>query len=132
MDVNKNAQSVQDHSEELFNMRAELFTDRRNFAKAVDALMLAKAAVGSADLIPAQQAAYQAALEAVGLTDALKNAAAFPLAQDKSAFVERATQSLSEDTTQTVIDKTLRQVGETMTQEISRVVMDGLNADCAQ
>jgi hypothetical protein len=127
METPENLQSIQDHSEELFNMRQELFSDRRNFTKALDMLMLSKAAAGGADLMPAQQAAYQAALEAAGLSEAFKNAAAFPFSQDKSSKVEFASQVLSEDTTQNVLDKMLRTVGESLTQEISRVVMDGLN-----
>jgi hypothetical protein len=124
-------QRAQDHSEEEYSMRQEvrqeIIGQRLNFAKAMDMLMLSRVAVGAADLVPAQTAAYNAALEAVGLTDMMKNASAFPFAVDKTSKVEYGSQTLSEDTTQNVLDKVLRQVGETMTQEISRVVMDGLN-----
>jgi hypothetical protein len=122
------------HDEELFSRREELFGDRRLAAKAYDLAMLNASLTGQVDIHRAYERAIGQANLAAGLTEALKVSDAFPVARDKTSktttvgSMEQNSQTLSEDTTQNVLDKALRQVGETMTQEISRVVMDGLNA----
>jgi hypothetical protein len=120
------SQTVQDHSEELFNMRSELFNDRRNYAKAMDALMVGKVAAGVVDLQPAQEQAYESAMQLAGLNEMLKNAAAFPASQDKTVTTERTSQTLSEDTTQNVIDRALEQVSKTMATDIERTIQEGM------
>jgi hypothetical protein len=127
------AQEATSRSEELFSRREELFGDRRLAAKAYDYAMLIGAVSGQVDLTRAYERAISQANLMAGASEQLKNAAAFPASVDKtlrSTLVgtsEQTSQTLSEDTTQNVLDKALRQVGETMTQEISRTVMDGLN-----
>jgi len=120
------------HEEELFSRREELFGDRRTAAKAYDYAMLVAAIHGQVDLTQAYEHAIAQANLTAGLTQTQKNAAAFPIAIDKLSkttaigTTEQTSQTLSEDTSQTVIDKALRQIGETMSHEISRVVMDSM------
>ena len=129
---NGNMQSVQDHAEEQYTWRTELYGDRRNFAKAMDLLMIGAASRGTVDLKSTYKDAIDNAMLAAGLTQELKNASAYPLAQDKTAkeehvsATERATQTLSEDTTQNVIDKAFEQVSKTMSTDIQRTIQEGL------
>jgi len=122
--------TVDTHDEELFSRREELFGDRRIAAKAYDLAMLNAGLVGQVDLHRAYERAISQANLAAGLTETLKVSDAFPAHRDVGTKTtsEQTSQTLTEDTTQNVLDKALRQVGETMTQEISRVVMDGLTS----
>jgi len=129
-DTSGNVQSIQDHSEEEYTMRQEvrqeIISQRLNFAKGIDLAMLARAFAGGADLMPAQKAAYHAALDAAGVSDAMKNAAAFPAVQDKTVVTERGTQTISEDTTSNVINQAFENFSKTLNTDIQRTLQEGL------
>jgi hypothetical protein len=101
----------------------ELFGDRRLAAKAYDLAMLNASLSGQVDLFRAHERVVSQAMQAAGIARDLKNVAAHPASITVDKTLERGSQTLSEDTTQNV----LRQVGETLTQEISRAVMDAMS-----
>jgi len=119
-------QTVQDHAEEQYTWRSELYGDRRNFAKAMDLLMIGAAARGTVDLKATYAKAVDNVLLAAGIGKELKNAAAYPAAQDKTVVTERATQSISEDTTSTTMDEAFEQISKTMSTEVERTIEQGM------
>lgn len=125
-DQDTNVQRIQDHSEEQYTRRDQMYQDGRLAGLAYHLLMLSRAASGAVDLKAAQAQNHEQLVALAGVSEAMKNTAAFPAQRTGVVSTEHVSQIVAGETSETVLDKSLRQIGESMTQEISRVVMDAM------